>query len=125
MSLTSCSVESIDNENQLLNATVETSESSLICTGANPQARLVNNGSVAFNFVIMSSGGNVIQISNVMPNTTTNWSSFSQGDTLFSIVSSATGASDIKVGFTMNECTELNLEIDSNNLLVDSQPIDL
>lgn len=126
-SIISCSVEPIEvieNEYIIQNSIAETNESSLTCNDANPQARLVNNGTVPFNFVILSvDSGSIIQISNVMPNSTTSWNSFSEGDTYFSIVSSTTGVSDMKVNFSMNNCTELDVIIDSSNHLVNTQPV--
>jgi len=133
VSFTSCSVEPLDNDldnqktdpNIAVSSVANTSnQSSLVCAGADPQGRLVNNGTYPFNFKVYSGNGTLIsQELNVMPGASTNWTIFSAGDVIFSIESITTGVSDMKSFYNMIDCTEIDIVIDATNVLVATQPV--
>lgn len=116
----SCSVESLDDEQSLNQAS---NEANLTCTNAQPESRLINNGTVNFEFEIISTtSGQIIEFINVAPGTSTSWTSFPEGEILFSIKSNTTGVSDMKTQLVLANCETYELEIMSNNTLATSVP---
>lgn len=111
-----CSVEPIDSEQSLVNQPENLT--SFNCSGEQPEARFVNNGSVSFTFSIISEdSGQVAQFIDVAPGTSTNWTSFSSGNVLFSIDSNTSGVSDIKTQLAMQNCESFELVVQSDNTL--------
>jgi len=134
VSFTSCSVEPLEDDfnNQKTDPNIANvssvantnNQSSLVCAGADPQGRFVNNGTYPFNFKVFTGNGTLISEEfNVMPGATTNWSVFTAGDVIFSIESITTGVSDMKTFHTMDNCTEIDIVIDVTNHLVATLPV--
>jgi len=132
--ISSCSVEPIDNDLKTPKTNVETiasnetvvdnQEQSLNCSNADPQATFTNNGTAPFHFKVLTTDASLISEElNVMPGATTNVYLFPAGDVIFSIESMTTGIPDMKTFFTMDNCTEIFVEVDSSNHLVDTQPV--
>src|SRR5690606_1276999 len=91
------------------------------CGGSEPRARIVNNGTVAFDLEIFDTSGNFLNsIMDVQPTHTSDWVTFGEAETLFSISNSVT--TDEKVIFFMENCTQLSIEIDADNKWIYSEP---
>ena len=117
-----CTIESIDNlQDQSIDIiNIEDSQANT-CTGISPKARMTNNGTIPFDFEIYDSSGSlIIGFYNVLPSTQTDWYSFDEDNTIFVVENDS--VEDQKVSHQMDNCTEINLEIDSNNLLTNAQP---
>lgn len=128
----SCTVESIDTIVQNSNSPEETQiieetqTSNFSCVDSDPQAQFINTGSVPFNFKVYDATGTLISEDlSVMPGFSSGMISFSSGDILFNVESVTTGISDQKVMYTMANCSQINLFVDSNNNLMDSVPTPL
>lgn len=120
--ISSCSVESIESE-----PIEEIVLNSLTCVDANPEARFINNGTIAFDFKIYDSNMVLLgDFQNVAPGSTTNWTSFDEGEVLFSLQQTLTsGVSDQKLETTLNNCSTLDVIMGSNNSLLENSPIDI
>lgn len=116
----SCSVEDINSIETEANLA-----SNITCSDANPEARFVNNGTVAFNFKIYDSNMSLLaHFQNVAPGSTTAWTSFAEGELLFTIEEDiASGISDQKMETIINNCSTFDVTISSNNQLLDNSPI--
>ena len=133
LSISSCSVESIDNEltEQSFNEPIEQNVvNNYTCTDANPEARFVNNGTIAFDFKIYDSNMVLLgDFQNVTPGSTTNWTSFNEGQLLFTvdqvIEPSATIVSDQKLQINLNNCSTLDVTVGPNNVLLDNPAVDI
>ncbi|MGJ8594097.1 MAG: hypothetical protein ACSHXF_16220 [Aquaticitalea sp.] len=91
------------------------------CSGVNPRARFVNNGTYAFDYAVYDSEGVLlIDIDGITPGTTTDWTDITSGSILFNLESGI--ESDQKVLHVFTDCTEISLEIDANNLLTAAVP---
>lgn len=127
--LYNCSVEPADNSTfnddnavplQEAQAT-DSQEFLAVCSGSDPRARITNNGTVSFDYEIYdASGAFIIGIYNISPGTVTQYATFSEGTIIFN-VETASGV-DQKVAHLMENCTEINMEIDVNNLLLTAAP---
>lgn len=117
----SCSLEPLES-NQSSNNALQ-NQQNLTCVDAQPEARFVNNGSISYEFKIFTTAGQIVEFVNVAPGTTTNWTSFAEGDILFSINSNTTGVSDIKTQVFMANCETYELEVLPNNTLATNSPI--
>ena len=117
-----CSVEPTDNfQNQTISIEALEDLDSNTCSGISPKARMTNNGTIPFDFEIYDSSGSlIIGFYNVLPSTQTDWYSFDEDNTIFVVENDS--VEDQKVSHQMDNCTEINLEIDSNNLLTNAQP---
>jgi len=119
LSISSCTVESINDTTVL-----ETTQSSFTCTNSDPEARFTNNGTIDFTFRIYdATNAMVVEELNVAPGSSTTWSSFSEGDIMFSMISSSNGVMDIKTIVTMSNCTAFDVTVKSDNTLDSNQPI--
>ncbi len=123
--LYNCSVEPTDQLEQQLAvvplSSVEQSQEVSACSGENPRARLINNGTLTFNFRIYSTTGSLLgSEANLEPGEISDWKTFPNGQSLFSIT--AVDFNGEKVSHLMDFCTEVSLEIDSNNQLKNVQP---
>ena len=128
-SLHNCSVEPAEDfsptiDSTILEANVHSIESqaqAAVCDGANPKARIINNGTLPFDYEIYDSTGVFIAgIYNIMPGTVTDWTNFSEGTIIFNLENGI--ERDQKVAHLMENCTEINLEIDSSNILTAAMP---
>lgn len=82
------------------------------CKGADPQARIINNGSNKASVQIKTTGGNTVNINNVVPNTSSTYSSYAAGQVTFTITVNNTNY--IKT-VDMSQCYNYDIAIDSNN----------
>lgn len=124
--LYNCSVEPVEQLLQEENLTFELADEQLSdgCADQDPKVQIINNGTVPFNLEVYSSDL-LLQNSlyNLQPGSTSEWLTFSTGSILFSLTND--GFPDEKVLFDMDTCSELTLEIVSDNSLLPSQPIQL
>ena len=126
--LYNCSVEPEELLLQEENMTFELANVLLaepdVCTCLDPKVQIINNGTVLFNLEVYTADL-ILQNSvyNLQPGSTSEWLTISTGNTLFSL--SNVGFPDEKVVFDMSTCSELTLEIASDNSLLPSQPIQL
>lgn len=94
------------------------------CINEDPVTRVVNNGTIEFDLIVLDNGGNVmVSILNIPPSSTTSWASFTQGETLFSVSNNTPFVNDDKVLLDMNNCMALEIEINGNNEVVSYTPI--
>ena len=116
-----CSVQPIELEESFMQNS--TNPSNFTCTDSNPEARLINNGTISYRLRIFSPDlTNIIQIINIDPGTTTNWISFPAGDILFAIDNNSAGVTDIKTEVTMQNCEIFELVILQDNTMLPSTP---
>lgn len=122
-----CSIEPIDNSKTLLEQAANESEplgiqsTAMDCVGADPRAKVINNGTVPCNFSIMTTTGIFIDgVDNVQPGETTDWLSFPEGDILF--VMHYISINGEKVVYNMVNCTQITLEVCPDNHLLDATP---
>lgn len=120
-----CSVEPIDNStSQLLevpSVTILESQSAASCNGSNPKSRITNNGTQPLELQIFDGTGVLIDTAiDVQPNSVSTWFTFPEGATIFNVVINS--HSDQKVMHVMNTCTELELQVDANNILIEATP---
>lgn len=116
----SCTTESVDSVqfNEL-----NQQELNDPCVDQDPISRVVNNGTVSFDFKVIDDQGVVlVEILNIPASTTTSWVSFPQGEILFSLDSDQTLVNDDKVVLQMGTCMAYEIEIDSNNQIVSYTP---
>ncbi len=115
----SCTVDSV-NESEIITPQ-QVQLNNPTCSEADPIARLTNNGTVNFNLEIYSIDGVLLSSEyDVEPGETTGWKEFQVGETLFSLENAE--HADSKIVFMMDECTMIDLEIDSDNALVPVTP---
>lgn len=94
------------------------------CDNEDPKTRVINNGTVAFDLVVLQDDGSaVVTILNIPANSTTSWASFSEGELLFALNCFDQNVNDDKVLLQMDNCTAFEIEIDSNNQIVSYVPI--
>lgn len=123
LSMLNCSVEPLEQSDVSLNSieTIPAIEETSTCDGSDPQVRVINNGTVPFDLEVYDTDGNFLNsIMGVHPTHTSDWVSFGEAETLFSITNSA--AQDTKVVFLMENCTQLTIEIGSDNQWIYSEP---
>ncbi len=90
------------------------------CSGEQPRARIVNNGSKEANVQIKTSGGNTVNINNIGAGTASAFNSFAAGSTTFTIT---VDKANYVQTYSMEECFEYDIAIDGNNNIT-STPID-
>lgn len=125
-SISSCSVESIDEQIQADAPQLEAQTASAqTCSGNNPKSKLTNNGTAPLTFTVYSDNMNSVATqSNIQPGTSSGWISFIPGETMFSIKSNTTGVSDSKLEFSMDTCTEVDIVIGTDNSVESSDIVD-
>lgn len=118
-----CTVDSndiLEEDNLLITA------QSMSCIDDDPITRVVNNGTVSFNLLVVAEDGTIlVDIPNIPANSTTSWASFPQGEVLFSLDTDVTQVNDDKVVLQMDTCMAYDIEIDSNNEIVSYTPTNL
>ncbi len=82
------------------------------CTNEDPRARIVNNANYKSDVQIKTTGGNTVNINNVLPKTTSAYNSFAAGQVTFTINVNQTNI--VKV-FALDNCFEYDIVIDSTN----------
>src|SRR3954465_15528669 len=55
------------------------------CKGEDPRARIINNGSQKVNVQIKTSGGNTVNLNNVLSGSTSEYASYAAGDVEFTV----------------------------------------
>lgn len=91
------------------------------CRKEDPISRIVNNGTESASVQIQTSGGNTVNINNILPGQTSEDKSFAEGLVTFTI---SIGNNNPKVlDVPMEQCWEYEIVIDGNNN-VSSVPTD-
>ena len=83
------------------------------CKGEQPISRIVNNGTESVSVHIETSGGNTVNINNILSGQTSEDKSFAEGQVDFTI--SIGNMIDQNVSVVMTECWEYEIVIDENN----------
>lgn len=91
------------------------------CRNEDPRARIVNNGTDKVSVQIMTSGGNTVNINNIMPGTVSEYAHYEEGNVQYTIAFQV--ANDTTFSVTMAECWEYEIVIDENDN-VQSVPTD-
>lgn len=91
------------------------------CKGEEPIAKIVNNGTESVSVHIETSGGNTVNINNILSGETSENKSFAAGNVDYSI--SIGNNADVNLAVVMEECWEYEILIDANNQ-VSSVPTD-
>ena len=84
------------------------------CNDEDPRARILNNGSQKVSVQIKTSGGNTININNVDPGTSSDYSSYAAGQVTFTI---KINGIDYAKTVDMSKCYDYDIAIDSNNII--------
>lgn len=91
------------------------------CKGEDPISRIVNNGTESVSVQIQTSGGNTVNINNILSGETSENKSFAAGNVDYTI--SIGNMNDVQLSVVMEECWEYEILIDANNE-VSSVPTD-
>ncbi len=83
------------------------------CKKEGPRARIINNGSQKASVQIKTSGGNTVNMNNVEPGSTSDYSSYAEGDVEFTV--SAGNKLTVVSSVKMEKCFEYDIFIDNNN----------
>ena len=62
-----------------------TLESCKKCKNEDPSARIINNGNIKCSVQIQTSGGNTVNVNNVMPGTSSDYASYAPGIVTFTV----------------------------------------
>lgn len=119
----SCSVEPLE-QSIIDQANLEENVNQEIaaCVDADPEARIVNNGSVAIDLDIFDENGNLLGfVHNLLPSETSVWISFPEGNNILFAVSNDV-VEDEKVIYDMSTCTIFDMEFTSSNQLSNATP---
>ncbi len=84
------------------------------CKTEPPRAKIVNNGTGKASVQIMTTGGNTVNINNILVGTQSDWASYAAGDVQFTI-SIQDVSPDAVLVVPMNTCWEYEIQIDSAN----------
>lgn len=82
------------------------------CSGENPQARIVNNGTSKADVQVQTSGGNTVNINNVQSGTSSAYTSFAPGGMTFTI---NVGSVQKVTTDTLATCYNYDIVIDASN----------
>lgn len=82
------------------------------CSGENPRARILNNGTAKADVQVQTTGGNTININNVLAGTNSDYSSFAVGISTFTI---NVGTNSKVTAVTMESCYDYDINIDASN----------
>lgn len=82
------------------------------CSGEDPSAKIINNGTMKASVQIKTSGGNTVNINNVDPGTSSSYASYSPGLVTFTIT---VANNDYVETVQMEDCFDYNIAIDANN----------
>lgn len=88
-------------------------ESCKKCKGEDPQSLIINNGTETISVHIETSGGNTININNILEGTQSDPKSFAPGTVEFTI--SIGNLGDVVTTVEMLECWEYEIIVDANN----------
>ncbi|MDZ4667131.1 MAG: hypothetical protein SGJ00_04520 [bacterium] len=90
------------------------------CKDEDPRARIINNGTQKASVQIKTSGGNTVNINNIDPGTSSDYSSYAPGQVTFTIIVSS---NDYVKIFDLGKCYNYDIAIDANNNIT-STPFD-
>jgi len=94
------------------------------CKNEDPRARVLNNGTTDVSVHIETSGGNTININNILPGQASDFASYAPGMVDFTItVGTGGNAVNYNISVTMEECFEYDIILDANNV-ISSVPTD-
>jgi hypothetical protein len=91
------------------------------CRNEEPRARIVNNGTDKVSVQIMTTGGNTVNINNILPGTASAYASYAPGSVQFTIAFQS--HPDTTVSVAMLECWEYEIVVDASDH-VSSTPTD-
>ena len=91
-----------------------TSGCSKKCKGEDPRARITNNGTQKASVQVKTSGGNTVNINNVDPGTSSDYSNYSPGQVTFTITVS--NVNYVKTT-DVNTCFQYDIIIDRANVI--------
>lgn len=84
------------------------------CSGEDPRARIVNNGTSVADVQIKTSGGNTVNINGVAAGTKSEFSTFAAGATTFTV---NVNKQNYVKAVDMAQCFEYDITIDANNVI--------
>jgi hypothetical protein len=82
------------------------------CSGEDPRARIINNGTSKAGVQIKTSGGNTVNINDVAAGTSSAYSSYAAGQVTFTLKVSNVDYSKIVV---LSQCIDYGITIDANH----------
>ena len=82
------------------------------CKNEEPTARIINNGTQKASVQIKTSGGNTVNINNIMPSTSSAYSSYAAGQVTFTI--DVQNVNYVKT-LMIENCYSYDIAIDGNN----------
>jgi hypothetical protein len=91
------------------------------CRRENPRARIVNNGSDKVSVQVKTTGGNTVNINNILAGNQSDYAFYAPGIVQFTIAFQV--AADTSFSVTMAECWEYDILINANDK-VSSVPAD-
>jgi hypothetical protein len=91
------------------------------CKGEDPRARIINNSSQKVSVQIQTSGGNTVNMNNVLSGSTSDYSSYAPGDVVFTV--SVGNKTNVVSSVKMDQCFDYDIAIDENGA-VTSTPTD-
>ena len=84
------------------------------CNDEDPQARITNNGTQTASVQVKTSGGNTLNINNVVSGTTSDYANYAAGQTTFTLkVNNVDYTKTVEV----SKCHEYTVAIDRNNVV--------
>jgi hypothetical protein len=90
-------------------------ESCKKCKREDPRARIINEGSQKASVQIKTSGGNTVNMNNVLPGSTSDYASYAAGEVVFTI--SVGNKTDVVSSVNMETCYEYDIAIDDNGVV--------
>lgn len=82
------------------------------CSGENPRARILNGGTAKADVQVQTTGGNTININNVLSGSNSDYSSFAAGSATFTINVGTTSKVTV---LAMETCYDYDIKIDASN----------
>ena len=82
------------------------------CSGEDPRARIINNGTSKAGVQIKTSGGNTVNINDVAAGTASDYSSYAAGQVTFTLKVSNV---DYEKTVILSECYDYDITIDANH----------
>lgn len=83
------------------------------CKHEDPRARIINNGTDKVSVQIQTSGGNTVNINNIMPGTESEYAFYAPGAVQFTIAFQV--ANDTSFSVIMDECWEYDIVVNAND----------
>jgi hypothetical protein len=85
------------------------------CKKEDPRARIINSGSQKASVQIQTSGGNTVNMNNVQPGSTSDFTTFAAGEVVFTV--SVGNKTNVVSYVTMETCYEYDIFIDDNGVV--------